>query len=764
MDENRKQGWSGPTWLVLAAVALVPAAFATAFSSYEVVKSATLMGLMGVALILFGIDVFRGKAFAAVGAKIALVAYSLAAFAMLAATWSLVPMLGLVDGFIWVACAALFLFVVAPVGRAMRFADFAMAAAFGAILVGLATILDAAGLTLFTPVWNPDGATGVFDSKDFLTPYAVILMPVLSAALIRLNGIRKIVSGVGLGFISIALGLSTSAFFVLVAASAIVVSTLVILALQGFGRISLLLPALGVLIVASSLSGVGHFLKPDTFSSDANRLPILVLEPKDSMDQIVDTTIRMPLFQIGRVEEINNSQAYPYLFALGLDMFREKPIIGQGAGGWWQVQTKYSRPDDVLVKRMFDQYPAFQRAHNSYIEKLSEYGIIGFLLLLLWLLSVMIVTVTAAAKKEEREQWLLEHWGLIAGTSAGAAMAAFTPVFDFAGSAVVFFPALGLLLRESSMLNGFRGLSEPWRFGSESGWTPKFFFGLVPIAVGLGMLALMVPNLRGEYYRGLADHLMLRTHFTRAAEMYAKAHEVFPYRGEVLFNQGLALRRVGDLETAMGFIEKSVELRPFDSRAHVHLAQYYAQRNRPTETLTHARRSVELFTNNLEGRKAIAMAFDLEGRVEEAAIEIQKALALEPPTRQRAVLHHELGRYYEKDLGKPKLAIEHYTAAAKLTRDRIDREFLEFTVGEIEKQIQRDRLQREGKPIPRELMPTQPPKHDHGHGSGPHDSHGHGPDGHNHRLPVPKRPIGLPELPSDGAEEHDHEDHEGHDH
>ncbi|QED26225.1 hypothetical protein FRD01_02920 [Microvenator marinus] len=111
-------------------------------------------------------------------------------------------------------------------------------------------------------------------------------------------------------------------------------------------------------------------------------------------------------------------------------------------------------------------------------------------------------------------------------------------------------------------------------------------------------------------------------------------------------------------------------------------------------------------------------------------------------------------------MGKPKLAIEHYQAAAKLTVDKIDREMLEFQVKELDKQVKRDRLQREGKPIPKDLMPAQPPSHDHGHGPEGHGGHGPGP------LPVPARPKGLPttEELKGGPRVPAPDSHDGHEH
>lgn len=746
MDDKNTDRWSLSTWLVLAAVALVPAAFATAFSAFEVVKSAALFVLIGAALVAFGVAAIRRKPFAVMGSKIALTAYCFGLFALLAASWAPQPMLGALDGLMWVAAAAMFVLVVAQTGTAMRFVDFASALGVSGIFVGLSSILDAVGVKLFTPVWNPEGATGVFDGAEFLAPYAVVAMPILAAGVIRATGIRKVIAGLGLVAVAAAFGLTANLTFAGVAAGAVVVATLVVLVFQGFGRVALLMPALGVLVLAGAVAAVGYFVRPTEVYSDTNRLPMLTLEHRDTMDRIIDQDVRMPLFQIGRTEEVLSPPAYPYLFGLGLDMFRDKPIVGQGAGAWWQIQTKYSRPDDTYVKRMFDTYPAFQRAHNSYAELLAEYGLVGLLLFFGWLSSVFAVTLTGLARKEERERWLIEHWGLISGLLAGGVMAVISPAFDFAGSAVVFFPALGLLVRESAMLNDFKGISAPWRHSQDAGLSARFFLGAVPLVLGLGMFAILVPNVRSEYHRGLADHLMLRTRFDQAAEQYAKAFEAFPYRGELLYNQGVALRRTGKLDDAMAKMKKASELRPFDARMHVNLAQYAAYQNKGTEALTHARRSVELFRNYLDGRKAIAMAFDLDGRVEEASIEIKKTLDLEPPPKHRATLHNELARYYENNLNQPKLAIEHYQAAAKLMVDKVEREFAEFKAKELDKQVQRDRLMREGKPIPKELMPTQAP--DHGHG--PDDGHGHGGG-----LPVPKLPPGF-EVPPDDHGDHDH--------
>lgn len=67
------------------------------------------------------------------------------------------------------------------------------------------------------------------------------------------------------------------------------------------------------------------------------------------------------------------------LWHVALRAFRERPLLGQGAGTYAWYQPRYRTDDDTVTD-----------AHSLYLETLGELGIVGFALLMVALLSVLI--------------------------------------------------------------------------------------------------------------------------------------------------------------------------------------------------------------------------------------------------------------------------------------------------------------------------------------------------------------------------------------
>lgn len=725
--------------IVLLAVAVVPWLFATAFSAYEDVKWAAMVALAGVGALVLGLDVVRGRALTLPGGRIGGFAYTLGLFVLFSLTYAVNALAGLKEAATWVAAVVLFLLAVSARGRGLRFVEFARAVAVSVVGVAVMGLLDFAGVGLFTVVWNPFGPTGSFDAMEFLTPFYAVSLPILAAGVLRDGSKSKALLGLALVAGAVHFGMTVTSMLGWIVLGAVLVTSLLLVVLQGFGRSVLLYPAFGlVLVVGILVGGVAMFAKPQEAFSDANRLPLALFEVVTSTDQLVDGQPRVANFAIGRMEEIRDVAAWQYTTGVAFDLWRDSPVGGHGAGGWWLMQTKFPREKDPFVVRMFEQYPAFQSAHNSLAQALAEFGAVGIILLLAWLSAVAGVTVTALARREEPENWILEHWGLTAGCLAFFGVSVMTPAMTLAGGAVVFFPALGLLVRESAVLNGFQGLSAPWMVGGEQGGVlGKVFAGLVPVLVGLGLVAVSVVVTTSNYHRGLGDHLMLRTKFKEAGERYAAAHAAYPARGEVLYNEALTHRRTGKIAGAESLIANAKLLRPNDARIELLAAVYAANKQQVSDVVTGSMRATSLFPNYVDGHKQLALGYDMGGRLTEAAAAIKHLIDLDPPDRFKATLYGELARYYEDTLDQPKQAAEAYSNAAKYTKDKINRDQWEFRAKELAKQVERDRLIREGKQVPKELMPAQPQGHDHGlpanlqpnvpdpNGHGPHDGHDH---------------------------------------
>lgn len=719
--------------VVLLAVATVPWVFATAFSMFEDLKWALMLVLSGLAVIAFGVDVLRGRHIDLPGGRVAAMAYTFAAYTVFTLSYAVDRVSALTSVGFWTAAAALFVASSAATARGIRFVEFGRAVAFASLGVALCGILDWVGVGVFTVVWDPIGPTGAMDSSEAAAAFYAIALPLLAANVIRDGVPWKALSIVGLVAGAAHFGAVMVPPHGYLVAGALLAVTLLVVVFQGPSRAVLLYPVVGVGGLAAMIAaGVALFAPSADTYSDANRLPLATFEPLRNSEQIAEGLPRVANFAIGRVEEVRDVSAWEYANKIGLDLWHDSPIGGHGAGGWWVMQTRFPRAEDAFVAKKFEHYPAFQSAHNGLVQALAEFGGVGILILLAWLCSVAGITVAALARREEPENWVMEHWALAAGGFSFFTVAMVTPGLTFAGSAVVFFVALGLLVREGAVLNNFKGLSTASTFGQESGVVTKLFVGVVPAAAGVCLVVVASSATVSNYHRGLADHLMLRTHFKAAGEHYKAAWDAFPGRGEVLYNQALTMRRTGKVADAADLIARAQTLRPYDARIEYFAASLAAYKQQPSDVITLSKHATSLFPNYIEAHKQLALGFDMAGRVTEAASTLEHILKLDPPDRYKPLVYSELAKYYEDALQQPKKAAEAYRNAAKFTKDNINRDQWEFNAKELDKQIERDRLIREGKQIPKELLPKEAQPHDHGlpanlqpNAPDPHHGHDH---------------------------------------
>ena len=624
----------------------------------------------------------------------------------------------------WVSLVSLFLFVVAPTGRPLSFSVVATAAGAGAILAGGLGMLDWAGVTALSKIWDPPGVAGAFDSREFALGYYAAVIPLLAAAAVRTSGSARVVAAAG-GLLAAAhFGLTAEADFLMIWGITLVVVTLGIGLLQGFARLPLLFGAFGALTIAGLLAlGLSLAAPNPGAATDATALPWL---DAGRAERSVETAeIRDDRFSIRRIEEANGWRARNYALGVAFDLFREEPVIGHGPGGWWAMQTKYVRVDDPLIKKMFARWPAFRSPHSGLALVMVELGAIGLFLLLAWFSTILGMTITALAQKQEPENWLIEHWGLATALVVGGVFAVFTPALQGAPAATLLFVVAALLTRESAALNGFSGLSEIWTINREGRRIDTgIFAGVLPVALGAVAVVAAGWFAAAEFYRSWGDLMMLRTRHEMAVTAYEEAEDLWGGDGDVLYNHALALRRLGKSAEATDIVNKAALLRPFDVRIVNLLSGLHLAKQDYDEAVKASRRAVEIYPNYIEGRRNLAAALDLQGRASDAAKELIAILELDPPDGMKGRVHRDLGGYYEGPLSNPAKALEHYELALPLLTDKFLIDDVKPRVEELKKEIERTRLMREGKPIPRELMPGGDAKNAMP-GQPGHDGHGH---------------------------------------
>lgn len=709
---------SVPTWIVLALLALVPLVFATGFSNFERARELVMGTGVAGALVAWGAMLLGRRPLSLVAGRVHVLLLALAVYALAAIGWSTVPLLGVLGALHVVSLAAVVLLIAAPAGRPLRFVDFAVAVALGAGGSGLFGLLDLAGLRVFTPIWDPPGAAGAFDAVTFATAYYVVALPIVIGAAVRFGGRLRILFGASFLLAGLHFGIVAGWSFAAIFGVVCLFTALVIAAFQrGPALLPLYPPFALVALLALMVLGGQLLFETPAEPTDATNLPRLQSVSGLTPEVMRDAQVRQSNFAIDRVEEVRTDEARNYLLGVGLELFGEQPIIGHGIESWWPMQTRQIRADDPYVSGMFEYYPAFRSPHSGPIKIGVELGLVGLLLFGLWVVGVVWITVSALTSRSERVSWLVEHWALMTSFAAGLVFMFLTPLWELKAASLVWVAAAAMLTRVSAAINDFRDWSSVWALHRTEGADPGFkrfiLVGAAALVCGLFVLVPTVLNGVSSYYRGFADHLMLRTHFEDAAETYRTAHRWYPARGENPYNAALAEYRVAQLADESPDIAEALRLRPHDARVHYLASVERIRANDFVAATRHARQAVQLNPNDMDARRGLAVSLQRLNRHEEAATATLEALRRNPPAAIRANLHQRLGELYEGALERPALAIDHYQQARDLLPAGMVRTQLGERIEELDKRIQRERLIREGKPVPPELMPQD--VHDHAH-------------------------------------------------
>ncbi|TXD33415.1 hypothetical protein FRC98_20680 [Lujinxingia vulgaris] len=725
-SDEETPGYSLSSWIVLAMSAVMPVMALTGFSNFERGRHALLVLGAALLLIMWAVGVIRrgGVKVSAVGVA----GLGVAFFALSGASflWSDVPLFGVLSASTWVALGALAWVVFAPVGRAIRFADWSMAVGLGVIGAAALGMHEWAGGDLLTPLWDSPGVAGGFDAMSFAAAYYAVALPVVCGAL-GLKASGRVWRGVGIAALSLGtlhMALVARPLDVVIVASAAAVALLVGVVArrhgEGGGRVGLGRLALPMIVVAAGAAiGLVAFERPIS-PNDANDLPRVRPSMAFLDDMAADTEVRWPYFAIDRVEELYDGSYRPYLNAVTRGLYTQQPVIGHGAGGWWLRQTDVIHDGNEHVREQYAIYPAFKSPHSDFARISVEQGALGVALFALWLLGIVALVGGASRTGTSGEDERAVLVALTFSVVAGVLMMFRTPLLELGGSALVWTVAAAMLARSAADVSEPRAWARDVTLG-QANLTSRALIAAVAALVGGAMIGPSVMNTLASLERGHADQLMLRTRFAEAIPQYQEAHRLYPAHAEVLFNQSLAHTLTGQARLGEPLIEEALELRPYDSRFLSQGTFVALALQRLDTALERGKESLRTGPNNLQGVDAYVAALQRRGRHQDAANVMEWAIKRGAPVEAAGPLHARLGQVYDNSLQRPRRAMEHYQRATKLLPEGAERMLVVNRLNELEKRLERERLIREGKPVPRHLLPQEVLEkgHEHGHGGPP---------------------------------------------
>jgi Tfp pilus assembly protein PilF len=655
-----------PSWIVLIVVAVAPFLFATAFSGYEVVKQYLLSAGAGLALIGWGIGMWRRGRGAIVAGRVTLLALSFGLYVVLSIAWGSRPLYAAVEAIPMVSLMALVFVVSAPLGRRIRFFDLALAISVGAGASGLAGLLDAVGVGVFTTVWDPPGATGTFDAMEFATAYYAVAIPITIGALLRFEGRSRYTFATCFLLAALHFGCVADWWAMGALVGAGLAAALLVLAYEGTSTVLGLYPAavlLGVVLLFKVVAFQALGYPEET--SDATSLPVVDTRAVTVEERLEGGRLRIPVFSTGRMESVRSMETRRYLAAVGFELIQERPLIGRGPGAWWTLQTKHPQMDHPAVEKQFRTYPAFRSAHNGWIETWVEYGGIGLALLSLWLTGSAAVGLGALGREEDYPEIVAEQWGFWTTAIAGVVFATLTPLLELAPAAAVWVAVVAFMTIRSAEINHYEGASVRWSWGEDGGLggVGRVLAAGLPLALGAAMIAGSTVDTVSKLHRGYGDHLMLRTYYERAIASYEEANRWFPERGDVLYNIATARWQVGDLSETKETLERALEMRPYDSRVLTLMARYHLDQRNNERALKTAQQAVNRHPNGVGARRVLVRALYGTSQIEKAATQLQEMLERDPPDAERASLHFLLAQLYAGALEEYGHAEEHYESA-----------------------------------------------------------------------------------------------------
>jgi len=539
-----------PSWILLVLFSMVPVVFATGFSQFEILKNAVLVGGSGAALAVWAATVaWRGRATFTAG-RVLVLAVVAALYVAASVGWSPGVVYGSSAASSVVALFGIVVVMASPVGRAIRFVEFATAVSVGMALAALTGVLDLVGSGLFTAIWDPPGFTGAFDSMEFAVAYYGVSVPIAIAGTQHTSGRQRIGFAVASVLGALHFGLVANwTYLGLFAAVSLTVAVLIVV-YEGFETLVVLSPVgamVGLVVFIKLVAGA--FWAGPSDPTDATSLPVMDRAAGVQPGALRDKQIRNPTFSIDRMESVRSMETRGYLTEVAFDLIRERPVFGHGAGAWWRLQTKHPNEGHHAVQGQFTHYPAFRSPHSIYGKLLVEYGAFGFALFFLWFVGCATIALGALGRTGDQPELVVEQWGLWGAVAGGLAFGVLTPLLEVAPAAAVWFGAIAVWTRRSAEVNGYQGASQQWRLGGEEGSSTPGRVAVGAVAGGLAaaLVVVTVADTVSRLYRGWGDQLMLRTYYERAVERYETAHEWFPARGGVLYNISLAEHRLGTL-------------------------------------------------------------------------------------------------------------------------------------------------------------------------------------------------------------------------
>ena len=282
-----------------------------------------------------------------------------------------------------------------------------------------------------------------------------------------------------------------------------------------------------------------------------------------------------------------------------LEMIKEKPLLGFGAGNFKIIYPAYSHkavPDMAL-----DTTKSLGKAHNDYIQTAVELGITGMLLFVLLPIFGLIIAYRIISNSKNYPMGFITV-GIAGGIISFMVGSFFSFYMERANPPLLLLTYLSMLAILYSTYFPVKNMAKI-RVPNTVG----ILFICCLLIAGVSLVRFNFKNIMCERYYFIAMGMEKQGSQKSALSAGLQAHGYNKYRMDVLTTAGRAYAATGEPEKAIAALEKVTQTHPFDLNALFILGIAYANNDMNEKALAVFRTVLELNPDSPEAKKIVCL-------------------------------------------------------------------------------------------------------------------------------------------------------------
>ncbi len=324
---------------------------------------------------------------------------------------------------------------------------------------------------------------------------------------------------------------------------------------------------------------------------------------------------------------------------IGIEMFRDHPVLGIGLGNY-KIKFLDYRAELLNSKKGGDfggYIPRGAQAHNEYVQFMAELGTVGLVAILAGLV-ILLLNVFRRVSGVGPGASQLIGLSLIAGLAGFLIHSTVSFPGHLPASSFAFVTFLGVI--NSKVFDGGNFEFNP------SGYLRYFVFALIGVFV-ITVSVFAYRDWRANVLRGKGETQMDYGNFRLAKENFLQSIKLDFQPRQTYYHLGLVERQLGNSKSALNYFEKSKgQFEPYG--LFLQLGTLYMDQDKLDKAKENLDKLVSMGPRDdlkIEANYYLAVIATRKGNVEEASERLKSILEVDPDYERAIILQGDIANY-----------------------------------------------------------------------------------------------------------------------